>query len=142
MSRALYSSLLRLHPPAFRRQFAPEMLWIFDEARVSQGVSVLLLDVIVSLVRQWFLRAGVWKVATAMVGAALQVGPAFWIGPHPRSWPIRPTTGMPIQMEGFVAITVCMVAFIVFMVVAVVFWSTRVSRSCGAGWHPAVRART
>ena len=35
MTRVLYATLLRLHPPAFRRQFASELLWIFDEARLS-----------------------------------------------------------------------------------------------------------
>jgi hypothetical protein len=29
--RFLYQCLLQLHPPAFRRRFAPEMLWIYDE---------------------------------------------------------------------------------------------------------------
>jgi hypothetical protein len=128
MTRALYVSLLLLHPPAFRRQFAPEMLWIFDEARISEGVFALLLDIVVSLFRQWFLRAGLWKIATAMLGATLQVAPALWMGSRPRSWPIRPATGTPIQIEGFVAITVCMIAFVVFMVVASVFWATWVSR--------------
>ena len=128
MTRALYMSLLRLHPTAFRRQFAPEMLWIFDEARVSEGAFVLLVDVVVSLVRQWFLRAGLWKVATAVLGAALQIAPALWMGSRPRSWPIRAASGTPIQMEVFVLITMCMIAFVLFMVVASVFWATRLSR--------------
>jgi len=128
VTRALYASLLRVHPPAFRRHFAAEMLWIFDEARVSESAFVLLFDVVVSLVRQWFLRAGLWKVATAMLGAAMQVAPALWMGSQPRSWPIRSATGAPIQMEGFVAITMCMIAFVLFMVVASVFWATKLSR--------------
>jgi hypothetical protein len=128
MTRALYMSLLRLHPSAFRRQFAPEMLWIFDEARISEGALLLLVDVVVSLVRQWFLRAGVWKVATAMLGALLQVAPALWMGSRPRRWSIQSSSQVPIQTEVFVAITMCMIAFIVFMVVAAVFWSTSVSR--------------
>ena len=128
MTRALYSSLLRLHPPAFRRQFAPEMLWIFDEVRLSEGALVLLLDVVVSLFRQWFVRVGLWKVATAMLGAALQVAPALWMGSRPRRWSFRHTSETPVPTEGFVAITMCMVAFLIFMVVASVFWSTQISR--------------
>jgi hypothetical protein len=128
MTRALYGSLLRLHPPAFRRQFASEMLWIFDEARLSEGAFALLFDGILSLARQWFLRTGLWKVATAMLGAALQVVPALWMGSRPRRWTTQPAAGMPIQTEGFVAITICMIAFVVFMVVASVFWAARVSR--------------
>src|ERR1700729_345723 len=73
MTRALYASLLKLHPPAFRRQFGGEMLWIFDEARVSEGAFVLLLDLLISVTRQWLLRSGVWKVAIALAGAAVQV---------------------------------------------------------------------
>jgi len=138
VTRALYASLLRLHPPAFRRHFAAEMLWVFDEARVSESAFVLLSDVIVSLVRQWFLRAGLWKVATAMLGAAMQVAPALWMGSRPRSWPILPATGTPIQTEGFVAIAMCMIALVVFMVVASVFWATRISRPK----KPATRRRS
>ena len=128
MTRGLYASLLRLHPPAFRRQFGAEMLWVFDEARVSEGAIVLLFDGVISLVRQWFLRAGLWKVATAMLGAVLQVTPALWMGTRPRTLLIRAATGTPIQMEGFLAITMCLIAFVVLMVVAVVFWSNGVSR--------------
>ena len=50
MTRALYEWLLWLHPPAFRRQFAAEMLWIFDEASESEGVVALLLDGLVSMI--------------------------------------------------------------------------------------------
>jgi len=73
MTRALYEWLLWLHPPAFRRQFAAEMLWIFDEASESEGVVALLLDGLVSLMRQWLLRSGAWKVAAAVAGGLLQV---------------------------------------------------------------------
>lgn len=52
MLRGMYSFLLRLHPAAFRRKYAREMLWIFD-----QGPSVaLLMDAAVSIFRQWVLR--------------------------------------------------------------------------------------
>ena len=36
MIRAIYRVLLWLHAPAFRRQFAAEMLWIFDESAESR----------------------------------------------------------------------------------------------------------
>jgi hypothetical protein len=79
MTRALYASLLRLHPPAFRRQFATEMLWIFDEARVSEGALVLLVDLFISALRQWLVRSGLWKAMLALAGATLQVI-AFGVG--------------------------------------------------------------
>jgi hypothetical protein len=70
MIRACYRCLLALHPPAFRRQFAAEMLWIFDQ---SGGTPALLLDGAVSLARQWLLRTGWWRVVAALAIAAIQV---------------------------------------------------------------------
>ena len=51
MTRALYRWLLWLHPPAFRREFAGEMLWIFEEAS-AEGVAPLFADGLLSLLRQ------------------------------------------------------------------------------------------
>jgi hypothetical protein len=73
MTRALYVSLLRLHPPAFRRQFGTEMLWIFDQARVTEGALGLLFDLFISALRQWLLRSGLWKAMLALAGATIQV---------------------------------------------------------------------
>jgi len=86
MIRALYTSLLRLHPPAFRRRFANEMLWIFDEALLSEGALVLLFDLLISVTRQWLLRSGVWKAALALALGAIQVtvGGFGWLVFHPR----------------------------------------------------------
>ena len=55
MARALYAWLLRLHPPGFRRQFAAEMLGVFDDAIADTGQLPLLLDGLASLARQWIL---------------------------------------------------------------------------------------
>jgi CubicO group peptidase (beta-lactamase class C family) len=63
--RALYRSLLKLHPPAFRERFATEMLWIFDEAAATQGVPRLFADAFVSLLRQWIVRPESWHVPLA-----------------------------------------------------------------------------
>jgi len=63
MIRSLYRCLLWLHPPAFRQQFAGEMLWIFDEAAATEGAAPLLFDGVISLVRQWAIGSGTWKVA-------------------------------------------------------------------------------
>jgi hypothetical protein len=71
--RSLYRSLLWLHPPAFRRQFAGEMLWIFDEAATAEGSGRFFLDGIVSLLRQWIVGCGAWKVFAAMCGGLLQI---------------------------------------------------------------------
>jgi hypothetical protein len=79
MTRALYAFLLRLHPPAFRRQFGTEMLWVFDQARVTEGALVLLVDLFISAGRQWLMRSGLWKAMLALAGAAIQVI-AFGLG--------------------------------------------------------------
>jgi len=71
--RTCYRFLLRLHPPVFRREFAGEMLWIFDQAAESQGAAPLLFDGLGSLARQWLLRSGWWKVALALALAAFEV---------------------------------------------------------------------
>jgi hypothetical protein len=60
MTRQMYRCLLWLHPAAFRRQFEEDMLWIFDEAADAWSAPPFFSDAIVSLVRQWLLRSGLW----------------------------------------------------------------------------------
>jgi hypothetical protein len=80
MLRALYVCVLLMHPPAFRRRFLAEMLCVYDEATASTRGLALILDAIVSLARQWVLRAGSWKAGVAVAGACLQVmaGGLIW----------------------------------------------------------------
>jgi hypothetical protein len=73
MSRTIYRCLLRLHPPSFREQFADEMLWIYDQAAASDGLSRFFTDGFVSLVRQWLFRRGAWVAPAAIVWGLLQV---------------------------------------------------------------------
>ena len=72
MIRLLYRILLYLHPPAFRRQFAAGMLWIFDETS-DVAAWILLADALASLARQWLLRSGLWKLLAAGAGGLLQI---------------------------------------------------------------------
>ena len=72
MTRLLYRLLLCLHPPAFRRQFGGEMLWIFDET-AGAAVWMLLADALISLARQWLLRSGAWKLLAAGAGGLVQI---------------------------------------------------------------------
>jgi hypothetical protein len=71
--RTCYRCLLWLHPPLFRREFAGEMLWIFDQASDSHGALGLFVDGFGSLARQWLLRSGWWKIALALGLALLEV---------------------------------------------------------------------
>jgi hypothetical protein len=87
MTRSLYRCLLWLHPPAFRDQFAEEMLWIYDET-ASAGIIPLFTDGTVSLARQWLMRYETWTLAAAGFSGALQmlmflilVGPLFTAAP-------------------------------------------------------------
>ena len=56
MLRRLYRCAVRLHPPSFRRRFAAEMLYIFDQHKESVAAIGLLLDCVFSLSTQWRLR--------------------------------------------------------------------------------------
>jgi hypothetical protein len=56
MIRSLYRCALRLHPPAFHKRFADEMLSIFDHCNGRLSHCKLLLDAFASLLRQWILR--------------------------------------------------------------------------------------
>lgn len=51
MNRVLYKALLWLHPPAFRKRFGGEMLWIFDEAGPHR-VLAFFRDAVISVTRQ------------------------------------------------------------------------------------------
>src|SRR5271169_2901415 len=64
MIRSLYRFVLCLHPPAFRKRFADEMLSIFDHAADKASAFKLLVDGLGALVRQWVLRPEFWHQPT------------------------------------------------------------------------------
>ncbi len=70
MIRAVYRSLICMHPSEFREHFAEEMLWIFDECSQGQHFG-LLTDCFASLIRQWVLRSGLWKLGAASMVSIL-----------------------------------------------------------------------
>jgi hypothetical protein len=57
LARRLYVVLLRLHPGWFSRDFADEMLRVFDEAAETYGAGWLLCEAAISLGRQWVWRS-------------------------------------------------------------------------------------
>ena len=77
MIRVLYALLIRLHPLAFRERFAPEMLWIFEEAGNAWGHGSLLRDAIVSLLRQRLIRSDLWKWLAAGLAGVVPLLIAF-----------------------------------------------------------------
>lgn len=74
---SLYVLLIRLHPASFRKRFGGEMLWIFDETANSWGVGALLVDAILSLLRQWLIRSELWKWFVAAIASAVPLLIAF-----------------------------------------------------------------
>ena len=92
MTRTLYRWLVGLHPPAFRRRFEPELLWIFDEASGASGAAPLLYDAAISLLRQWLMRSGMWeRVLKWGVGGIAGVVPLLiGFGSFLFQWPIHP----------------------------------------------------
>jgi hypothetical protein len=140
MTRLLYRSLLRLHPAAFRRQFAGEMLWIFDEASVSQGAFVLLLDLLVSVLRQWLLRSGAWKVALALIGGLMQVT-AGSLGVSTRSHTFLHRVGeaspaLPASVNDLIQVTLVSVGVVFVMVFALVLWVNGLNKGRLAHRYP------
>lgn len=75
--RIFYRSLLFLHPPSFRLRFADQMLWIFDESPGLPSRLWLVGDGVQSVVRQWFLRSGLWKAAVAAIVACIPLVMCF-----------------------------------------------------------------
>lgn len=106
MLRSLYRCALHLHPPAFRRRFADEMLSIFDQAHGTASALKLLLDALFSLSRQWTLRPEFWQDHSPASQPALDGIPSFYtISPfRPRSAALM--NGLVISLAVF-----CMTCF-------------------------------
>ena len=132
MTRAIYRSLLRLHPPSFRREFAAEMLWIFDESLRSEGAAVLLLDVLISVARQWLARSGVWKVALALIGASLQVlagGLGFVFRPFMTPPRVNQNAAAAqASMNDLILVTLLAVGIVFVMLFALALWVNSLNR--------------
>ena len=79
MLRHIYRGVLRLHPPGFRRRFGDELLSIFDQAKGRLSAFRLLMDSILSLIRQWTLRPEFWNdsVSAPARQGALDGMPSF-----------------------------------------------------------------
>jgi hypothetical protein len=128
----LYRWLLWLHPPAFRREFAGEMLWIFEEAS-SEGVAPLFADGVISLLRQWLRRTGPWKLAAALAGGMVEVTAGGLGGlmfgraqMHARlagaTLTPPPNSAEVLAMNNLIHIILWVATGVVVMVVAVVAW--------------------
>jgi hypothetical protein len=77
MVRAVYRCIVSLHPATFRRPFAEEILWIFDQAAGTWGVPSLVADATLSLARRWLIRSQMWKWAGAAIAGIVPLIIAF-----------------------------------------------------------------
>jgi hypothetical protein len=78
MLRLLYALLLRLHPEGFRKRFSQEMLSIFDQVERGPAAAKLVVDALLSLVRQWTLRSEYWERASERVPWSADGAPVFY----------------------------------------------------------------
>jgi hypothetical protein len=139
MSRLLYRALLAVHPPAFRRRFADEMLYIFDQTGAKWR---LFSDAFLSLGRQWLLRNESWKVAAALAGAVLQVI-VVGVGMLAFGYSRIPAalSGAPIGWLHFIHLTAWVLAGVLLTVLLTVLWFRKVSLcSNSATSRSAIRA--
>ena len=98
------------------------MLWIFDEASNTRS---LFLDAVLSLGRQWFLRAGAWKLLIALAAAALQVtaGGLLWIALTDRiHWHGAAPSHDTIALQSLMIFIVISAGAIVLLVCTTTIW--------------------
>ena len=134
--RALYSGFIRLHPPAFRRDFGDQMLSIFDEVTAGGGGALCLLaDVILSLARQWFLRPGLWKAFLSLAVSAVLFDFALHWSASPRIRAVAAPAGTPATELALIKITLFSLAVITTVLIAAVAWSRQINRKRRSSCH-------
>lgn len=130
MKRTVYRGILWLHPPAFRREFAEEMLWIFDQAAGTAALW-LLFDGLASLARQWLLRSGAWKLPVAAAGALFQItagGLGLFLVRHIHSEPVSaPESAAPFSadMKQMIYLVVWAAGCVICGVIFLTLWVKR-----------------
>jgi len=107
MLRFLYGCALHLHPPAFRRRFAAEMLFIFDQQTSKSAAAKLLVDALVSTFRQWVLRPECRYTLSAESPQALPDGiPTFYT-----IRPFRPRRAAVVHGIALTTVVFCLTCF-------------------------------
>jgi hypothetical protein len=105
MLRALYTTLVRLHPRAFHQRFGEEMSSIFDHTP-DAGRSALVGDAIVSLVRQWLLRPRFREPERAARQAAAGAPTFLFLDDELRLTPSHWTAGAAFSLLTFAIVSV------------------------------------
>jgi hypothetical protein len=103
VTRALYCGLVWLHPRPFRAAFGDEMLWIFDESAAqgeAMGIAWLFADAVISILRQWVIGCGTWKIAAGFLGGLIHLWLLFGLLMlRPPMHPVEPTYGEPFIFQ-------------------------------------------
>jgi hypothetical protein len=123
MMEFLYRVLLRLHPEEFRERFAPEMTLNLEETEPAERSPRLLLDCFVSLLRQWVLRRGWWKLAAAVVFAYLQFSAVSVVWRVPIRFPPHGQAAVSSMGEaGLRLVMLCTSSFLVLLTTVTALW--------------------
>ena len=135
MVRTLYRWLVKLHPRGFRREFADEMVSIYDETVWNGGILPLFSDVLRSLGRQWLIRSGGWRVAAVLAAAVLQVsiGGIVWfcfgLRPVQSDWSAEPHP----EIAAIMRLAALTALGLLSGVILLVLWWRRLARRIGGG---------
>src|SRR5580700_8458878 len=111
MLRFLFQLLVGLHPPAFRRRFAPEMMWIFDHVSGKRAALSLVADAFLSLIRQWVLRPGFWSEPSPAEQPQMASAGArsFYIIENYRPSGVALLHGATLSLAAFITITLAFI---------------------------------
>jgi hypothetical protein len=89
--RRIYNKLIDLHPRRFRERFGEQMLSIFDEAANRRSGARLLVDGLVSAIRQWVMPPSLAEKVRrlnlfwAIAGIPLQIAVATVVRPETKT---------------------------------------------------------
>jgi hypothetical protein len=108
MLRRLYRCAVRLHPSSFRRRFGEEMLYIFDQQKGTLPALSVMLDGVLSLLRQWTLRP---HISIELPAAPLLSPAADHIPSFETLDPFRPRASAIIHGAVLSLILFCMTVF-------------------------------
>jgi hypothetical protein len=111
MLRPLFQLLVGLHPRAFRRRFAPEMMSIFDQASGKRTALSLVADAFISLLRQWVLRPGFWREPSPAEQPQMASAGArsFYIIENYRPSGVALLHGATLSLAAFITITLAFI---------------------------------
>jgi hypothetical protein len=146
MMKFFYGLFVSLHPRAFRERFAAEMTLNFEEAGAERS-GRLVFDCFVSLLRQWLLHSGLWKLVLAVAIAFLQlmaIGPAWHTrGRFPRL--AHTSLSSLSEQEVLVLLVLCVTAFVVVLAMIIAFWvrslvTERLKKA--RGWKASIAGQT